>query len=106
MDCFTDFVPDGGIIKFDRFMADYEVEALGGIDVTNLYGHAEYLDLLFAHFDTTQAGYITQEEWVVGCEWLNKRLPESHQIKEPLQVISDVTCTMHLEFVLCYRCFI
>lgn len=75
-----------GVIDFEKFLKDYEVEALGGIDVTNLYGHAEYLDLLFAHFDTGNAGYITEDEWVIGCKWLNKRLPEMHQIKDPLQM--------------------
>eukprot|EP00658_Telonema_sp_P-2_P054978 TRINITY_DN43728_c0_g1_i1.p1 TRINITY_DN43728_c0_g1~~TRINITY_DN43728_c0_g1_i1.p1 ORF type:complete len:156 (+),score=43.68 TRINITY_DN43728_c0_g1_i1:94-561(+) len=52
--------------------------------------HAEYLELLFAHFDTSKNGIIELDEWMAGCTWLNERLPESQQIDDPRRMFELV----------------
>ena len=83
------------MIDFQKFVDGYAVKTLGGLDVCDLYRNYEYLDVVFTQFDQSKEGYISQDEWVDGCQWLNSQLPTGAQIADPLQIfrLIDLNCT-------------
>ena len=83
------------MIDFQKFVDGYAVKTLGGLDVGDLYRNYEYLDVVFTQFDQSKEGYISQDEWLDGCQWLNSQLPTGAQIADPLQIfrLIDLNCT-------------